>query len=388
MTDTRPLTWQERQRHQQTTSELAAALAVPPVQAAMADSLRRIGVQVAAAAGVGEVVRRSAMALAASPALHAARTRSIVAEAVAMPALARIAQQQRVLQTAGTVAAFGRLRLDGIDAAVGAFARAAQQQNSALQVAAGLGDWHRNLFKGLDLGLIGFSRFGADVAFLGRAVQPAVLQIAETLRGFSRMWESAGLQGIGRTLARVPMLAALAARRAALHGDWEALKAFVWHWLDRRPTWPALQAAAEALLDDGWLPESDLLGPGEVIPHLRSAITSEATRRHKLLGDTQLLGRRLDSLDRQVPLPGGGTAAVVDLHVPPGGLQDDSGDDPRLARALPRFAPDEVRVLQAWAPGMTWSEAAQAAGLPTEFGETVRRKRKRVVGELKRRRLA
>ena len=60
-------------------------------------------------------------------------------------------------------------------------------------------------------------------------------------------------------------------------------------------------------------------------------------------------------------------------------------DDPRLHRALALLHPDEQKVVLAWHEDITWAEAAQAVGLPDTFGESVRRKTKRVRDEVLRR---
>ncbi|RBY87436.1 hypothetical protein [Blastococcus sp. TF02A-26] len=61
-------------------------------------------------------------------------------------------------------------------------------------------------------------------------------------------------------------------------------------------------------------------------------------------------------------------------------------DDDRLNRVLALMTPEERKVCLAHTgPGCTWADAAVIAGLPPEFGETVRRKRIRVVKEVSRR---
>ena len=123
-----------------------------------------------------------------------------------------------------------------------------------------------------------------------------------------------------------------------------------------------------------------------MIAHLRARTSGTHTRRYKMLGDTELGGRWVDSLDRAVVLPSGDTVALVDVTPDPRTLPDaHDPDDPRLARALALFEPDERRVFAAKSDDLPWAQAVQEAGLPPAFGETVRRKRGRVVAELKRR---
>ncbi len=63
----------------------------------------------------------------------------------------------------------------------------------------------------------------------------------------------------------------------------------------------------------------------------------------------------------------------------------DPADARRARRALAKFKPEEEKVLLSWEPGMTWQEAATAAGLTPDVAERVRRKRKRVAAEEARR---
>lgn len=89
------------------------------------------------------------------------------------------------------------------------------------------------------------------------------------------------------------------------------------------------------------------------------------------------------------PLPGlrgrsGERVPLVTLTADPSTMMvdvDPAVSERRAQRALDKFKPEEQQVLLAWEPGMTWQEAADAAGLTPEVAERVRRKRKRVAQE-------
>lgn len=347
---------------------MAEAVAASPQVIATAASVRRIGEQVAgrpSPPGTYRTIWLAASAAGSSPA--AVANQRLLDGAV--PALTRVLNQQRLAQ-----------RL-----AAPAFTRILNQQRLAAPALTRMVEQQR-LFQGL--AVAGPPRAHAwrraDVAFIGRVALPAAEQISQMLWRLGRAWDHA-LPSIGWTLARVPLLAALAARRAALCGDWQTVVVFVQRWLGRRATVPLVEAAIEALLDDGWLPTSEVLEPAEVIRHLRGQTSPEHTRRYRLIGATQIAGRRIDSLDRPVPLPSGDVVALVELTPAPLSLQQDHPNSPRLARALPMFKPEEQQVLLAWEPGMTWRQAADACGLPSSVGERVRRKRGRVAAEVHRR---
>ena len=350
MSETQPLTWQQRQA----TRAMAEVVAASPRVIDVTKSIRRIGESAMAGRRLAGANRRLLDGIAARAFTRSITSQQRLAQGVMAPALTRFTSQQRLAQ--GVMAP--------------ALTRFTSQQRLAQGLTVG--------GPARACGLLG-------AGFLGRSALPAVEQIGQVLWRLGRAWDHSVLPIVGRTLARVPLLAALAARRAALQGDWETVRAFVQHWLDRRPTVPILEAAVEALLDDGWLPESEVLEPVEVIAHLRARTSPEHARRYKWIGDTQIAGRRIDSLDRPVPLPSGDLVALVEVTPAPLGLQHDDSINPRLARALPMLKPEEQQVLLAWEPGMTWQQAADACGLPSSFGERVRRKRGRVAAEVQRR---
>lgn len=234
------------------------------------------------------------------------------------------------------------------------------------------------------------STFAATL--ISRPWLDATSQIREVLRGWSQTTEIInGVLQIGRTLARVPLFAALAARRAALRGDLATVLTFIREWLGRTPSKPVVEATITALLEDDWVPDGDLVlvEPDDVIAHLRSRTTDQHTRRYKMIGHTQIEGRLITSLDRPVRTPSGGVVLLADAVASRYTVEDQADiavvEDPRLRRVLALLHPDEQQVVLTWHEGITWAEAAQEAGFPKEFGVTVRRKRARIRAEVQRR---
>jgi hypothetical protein len=240
-----------------------------------------------------------------------------------------------------------------------------------------------DFFKGLGSHQTLLTELPSVNLFIDSAVRPAFEQVHDILNTWSRGFS---FDSFGRSLARIPLFAALRARRAALRGDLAAVREFIVKWLERRPTEPMVEATIDALLEDDWVPYDDDVDL-EVIEHLQRR-AGRYTRRHKMIGQTQIVGRSVDSLDRLVPVGRSGErVSLVTLTADPSTaiVDVDPLDERRAQRALGQFKPEEQQVLLAWEPGMTWQEAAAAAGLTPEVGERVRRKRKRVAQEAARR---
>jgi hypothetical protein len=204
----------------------------------------------------------------------------------------------------------------------------------------------RDVAKGLDVNRL-LLPAASGVHVLSSAVRPAFEQVHRALSTWSRAFGS--FDQIGRYLARIPLLAALRARRAALRGDLAGVREFIVDWLEGRPSEPMVEATIDALLEDDWVPYDDDLVEVEVIEYLRGRTTDRYTRRHKMIGGTQLLGRRIDSLDRPIPLgPSGDLVPLVALTADPVSrpAQDAApADEQRVRRALAQFKPDEQTVL-------------------------------------------
>jgi hypothetical protein len=207
----------------------------------------------------------------------------------------------------------------------------------------------------------------------------------------SRWWTSAGnacpLQAVAA--AQHATSAAYNARDAVVHEDAsvsrEAAAGFASAWLGFRPTPEIVEATTAALLYaalDDFDPDDD----STTVRRLRRD-TMHQNRLLKPLTSTQLCHYPIDSLDR--PL-------CVDLdHDTPGTLADTIGvpnqvdefitriggwEDTRIDKVLARLHHDEQQVAMTYAhleEPATWQQAAQACGLPAEFGERVRRKLRR-----------
>lgn len=105
-------------------------------------------------------------------------------------------------------------------------------------------------------------------------------------------------------------------------------------------------------------------------------------------GETQINGRRVAYLDQPVRAGGddGGVTLLDTLKVLPKDLSELTFEDGRLNRVLASMTADERRVCLVYGGGgVTWEEAALDAGLPAGFGDSVRRRRARLVREVSRR---
>ncbi len=395
---TRPLTWQERQRSIQARRKMAEALSRPIAETALgaAAAVQRVSPAVTAASttstrvglaqtagGVAgtSIARQRSLADALGPSI----TRIAGSSLVGVQVGSLLGVHESLVKSIGDIGRFG---------ALGQFDSLAKTVNQAV----GIGGLHKtvqamsasvltNFTRHVDLDRL-FRPVMPNLQVLaGSVVRPVFEQVHDTLNLWSR--SLGGFDQIGRYLARVPLIAALRARRAALRGHLTVVREFIVDWLEQRASEPMLEATIDALLEDDWVPVDDDLGDVEVIDHLRSRTTDRYTRRHKPIGSTQIVGRRVDSLDRLVPL--GSSDERVPLVAVTADPSSRAGQDlapaaeQRALRALAQFKPDEQKVLLSWEPGLTWPEAAAVAGLSPEVAGRVRRKRKRVVAEMSRR---
>lgn len=395
---TRELTWQERQRSQQARRQLAEELQRPPQSSAIEAARDAAASRVAASS----LSTAAASARRIGEAQDEARVRTPAAsrralEAAINPSITRLARglasvhvggllgAQRTLfprfaSDIGRVSAFSQI--DSVTKIAteaiggGALSKAVQGVGASLAT---------DFVKGLGSRQLLLTELPSVHLFVGRAVRPAFEQVHNILNTWSRGFS---FDSFGRSLARIPLFAALRARRAALRGDLAAVREFIVNWLERQPTEPMVEATIDALLEDDWVPYDDDAVDLEVIEHLQRR-AGRYTRRHKMIGQTQIVGRSVDSLDRLVPVGRSGErVSLVTLTADPSTPIADVDADSlgrRAQRALGHFKPEEQQVLLAWEPGMTWQEAAAAAGLTPEIAERVRRKRKRVAQEAARR---
>lgn len=396
---TRELTWQERQRSQQALRQLAEELKRPPQSSAIEAARDAAASRVAAsslstaatsARRIGETqdMARVRTSAASRRALEAAINPSITRLArggLASVHVGGLLGAQRTLfprfaSDIGRVSAFSQI--DSVTKIAteaiggGALSKAVQGVGASLAT---------DFFKGLGSHQLLLTELPSVHLFVGSAVRPAFEQVHDILNTWSRGFS---FDSFGRSLARIPLFAALRARRAALRGDLAAMREFIVNWLEQQPTEPMVEATIDALLEDDWVPYDDDAVDLEVIEHLQRR-AGRYTRRHKMIGQTQIVGRSVDSLDRLVPVGRSGErVSLVTLTADPSTAIVDVDVDSlerRAQRALGQFKPEEQQVLLAWEPGMTWQEAAAAAGLTPEVAERVRRKRKRVAQEAARR---
>lgn len=106
-----------------------------------------------------------------------------------------------------------------------------------------------------------------------------------------------------------------------------------------------------------------------------------------MIGQTQIVGRSVDSLDRLVTVGRSGErVSLVTLTADPStAIVDVDPLERRAKRALGQFEPEEQQVLLAWEPGTTWQGPPPRLGCrrrsPSECGA----RRKRVAQEAARR---
>ncbi len=398
---TRDLTREERQRSQQARRQFAEALKRPPAVAALVAAREAAASRVVGSTGttVAASARRVRLAQTAARAVGTSSAGQWALTAALDPSIGQLARGGVAGVHIGNLLGLQQSVVAGLAVGIGRFGAFSQMQSLTKTVneATGVSALSKTVqrlgasvladcAKGPDLNRLLVPAMPNLNVLAGAIVRPAFEQIHETLNAWFRGLGS--FDRIGRSLARYPLFAALRARKAALQGDLAAVRDFIIEWLERRPTDPVVQATIDALLEDDWVPDEDDLIDVEVIEHLRLRTTDRFTRRYKLLGETQVLGRRVDSLDRLVLAPSGDLVPLVAVTADPSSrpAQDLDPADARRARsALAKFKPEEQKVLWSWEPGMTWQEAATAAGLTPDVAERVRRKRKRVAAEEARR---
>lgn len=207
-----------------------------------------------------------------------------------------------------------------------------------------------------------------------------------------RLWQRAGRENRVQQEARCAVAAAqcvsqaaLEARTAMVTEPWdrgkESVARFARDWLGFRPTKDMVDATSMALLHadlDGFDPDDG----EQFVVHLRN----EVEHQHRLcrpIGETQLCGRLVDSLDRLLAPSGHQESALavgdaLAVQDPTEAFIAHSREwwyDDRIRRVLDLLTPDERQVTLAYAGGgLSWAEAALGCDLPKEFGEHVRRK--------------
>lgn len=176
--------------------------------------------------------------------------------------------------------------------------------------------------------------------------------------------------------------AALRAQAAVLRGDLEAIVRFLREWLGFKETPHTLVDAASAVLleEAAWLP-AGLAGDDKLCPLIKK-LTVREHRNFRLLGDTQLRGRSVDLLDREVPISQDKAVRVplvetVPAPPPPAGVDDIS--DPRLVWIFGRLTERERSILRIRAEkARNWPDTAAMSGATRAEVDNLRRKIKRL----------
>ncbi|WP_164701486.1 hypothetical protein [Modestobacter sp. KNN46-3] len=197
--------------------------------------------------------------------------------------------------------------------------------------------------------------------------------------------------GLASRWARAALRAALWARNAVLSGNRDEVASFIRQWLGlEHPDAAHVEAASDALLTPGWEPP-DAADPDAIEEMLQTleSMTRTGARHHRPVWETQLRYGKVALLEKPVGVdPDSGYQRTLgDLLPAPADPDPFAAEitDERLHWVLRQMTAEERRVCLAYTPGLTWAEAAVAAGLPAEFGESVRRKRTRLAKEMSRR---
>ncbi|MGY1820496.1 hypothetical protein [Geodermatophilus sp. SYSU D00079] len=212
--------------------------------------------------------------------------------------------------------------------------------------------------------------------------------IFDVLRQWQDLFDG---DGLASRWARAALRAALWARNAVLSGNRDEVAAFIRQWLGLdHPDAAHIEAASDALLTPGWEPP-DAADPDAIEEMLQTLehMTRMGARHHRPVWETQLRYGKVALLEKPVGVdPDSGYQRTLgDLLPAPADPDPFAAEitDERLHRVLRQMTSEERSVCLAYTPDLTWREAAVAAGLPAEFGESVRRKRTRLAKEMSRR---
>lgn len=202
---------------------------------------------------------------------------------------------------------------------------------------------------------------------------------ATALVGFALLKVAEAARRCPGQSTRRAFLAALAARNAAIEGDGAAVDDFARTWLglDHPERW---RPAVEMALLGHWV---DALGGGTaddpaVVALLRGH-TDVEHRQLQPLWERRTRGKRVTLLS--CPVGDGLTLAdvVADRRSPEALVVDGEFRDGRVATVLGQLAAPAREVACAWAHGKeSWEKAAIRADQPADYGETVRRRLKRL----------
>lgn len=214
-------------------------------------------------------------------------------------------------------------------------------------------------------------------------VAPQANAISQLLSGFTGVAERVAhtANTITGWLRRSGVTAVLAARDAAINGDLDAIAAFVRDWLKLAPRPGRVRAAADVLLEEGWLD----VPLDEVVAYLRRMVI----RRYQSLRSIfdrgrPLRGQPVISLDTSLSHDHDDDTLLdqlkdVGIRDPIEALIDAHAVTPTLRSVLERLTLEERDLAVAHAlTGASWPQIARQHGLPDHRGDALRRKLRRL----------
>lgn len=222
-------------------------------------------------------------------------------------------------------------------------------------------------------------------AWMTEAMRGPAESIAAMMRGWSILADG------GHWAARLALRMALAAKRAVMRGDIDAVKRFLCDWLGfslKRVTPDLVNSASLILLEDqAWLPDDVLTLDYDPCQKLRTLTLAEH-RSSRLITDPQRQANYQPVMSLNKPIVGadadlGSTTTLLDLVAakprPELVTTEDDISDPRVLRVLAKLTDRERRIAEERGhAGTTWAEAAVACGGTAGDGERLRRKVKRL----------
>lgn len=224
-----------------------------------------------------------------------------------------------------------------------------------------------------------------STAWMTETIRGPAESIAAMMRGWSILADS------GHWAARLALRMALAAKRAVMRGDIDAVKRFLCDWLGfslKRVTPDLVNSASLILLEDqAWLPDDALTLDYDPCQKLRTLTLAEH-RSSRLITDPHRQANYQPVMSLNKPIVGadagpGSTTTLLDLVAakprPELVTTEDDISDPRVLRVLAKLTDRERRIAEERGhAGTTWAEAAVACGGTAGDGERLRRKVKRL----------
>lgn len=224
-----------------------------------------------------------------------------------------------------------------------------------------------------------------STAWMTKAMRGPAESIAAMMRGWSILADG------GHWAARLALRMALAAKRAVMRGDIDAVKRFLCDWLGfslELVTLDLVNSASLVLLEDqAWLPDDALALDYDPCPKLRKLTLAEH-RSTRLIIDPRRRANHQPVISLNEPISSphagwGSTTTLLELVSakprPELMATEDDISDPRVLRVLAKLTDRERRIAEERGhAGTTWAEAAVACGGTAGDGERLRRKVKRL----------